>query len=143
VVQQIVAGGILFHQAVADRLGLNASDLQCLNILFQMGPVTAGDVAARTGLTTGAITRLLDRLERAGYVRREHDPRDRRRVIVHPVLERMSELAPLYEGVARAWDEVLAAYSDEQLVLILDLLGRLRPISGQEAARLRRPVQDG
>ena len=66
--------GILFHQAVADRVGLHVTDLRCLNVLAQAGPLTAGELGQRLGLgTTGAVTRMVDRLERASYVRREVD----------------------------------------------------------------------
>src|ERR1043165_7694421 len=71
------AQSILFSQAVADRLKLNSSDLECLDIVMLRGPVTAGELAQATGLTTGAITGLIDRLERAGYVRRARDAEDR------------------------------------------------------------------
>ena len=78
---------IMFHQAVADRLGLNPTDHRCVDRLLLNGPLTAGELASRTGLTTGAITAALDRLERAGFVARGDDPQNRRRVIVQPVLD--------------------------------------------------------
>src|SRR5271154_1800305 len=78
---------IMFHQSVADRLGLNVTDHKCLDFLLLHGASTAGELAQRSALTTGAITAVLDRLEKAGYVLREADPTDRRRVIVHPVHE--------------------------------------------------------
>ena len=86
--QKLVAEVVLFNQAVADRLGMNPTDLQCLNILSETGPVAAGRLAEETGLTTGAVTGVIDRLERAGYAWRERDPKDKRRVIVHPLPER-------------------------------------------------------
>ena len=86
--QKLVAEVVLFNQAVADRLGMNPADLQCLNILSETGPVAAGRLAEETGLTTGAVTGVIDRLERAGYAWRERDPKDKRRVIVHPLPER-------------------------------------------------------
>src|SRR2546430_1487431 len=93
--QRAATDGILFHQAVADRLGLHISDLRCLNILLETGSVPAGEIGERTGLTTGAVTRMVDRLERAGYVRREPDPTDRRRVIVSPGAEQMGKVGPV------------------------------------------------
>src|SRR5918997_6772224 len=71
---------VLFHSAVADRLGVSATDVKCYTILRQTGPLTAGELAERVSLTTGAITGVIDRLERAGLVRRAADPHDRRRV---------------------------------------------------------------
>ena len=64
----------MFHQAIADRLGLNVTDHKCIDLLLMKGPLTAGELAGMTGLTTGAITAVIDRLEKAGFVRREDDP---------------------------------------------------------------------
>src|ERR1700744_359744 len=71
--------GVLFSQAVASRLGIASSDLECLDIVVLRGPVTAGELATATGLTTGAITGVIDRLEQAGFVRRTRDAADRRK----------------------------------------------------------------
>ena len=135
--QRAAADGILFHQAVADRLALHVSDLRCLNILLEAGSIPAGELGERTGLTTGAVTRMVDRLERAGYVRREPDPADRRRVMVSPVAERMATIAPMYAGMAEAWAIAMSDYDDEQLALILTLFDRLHEITRKEIARLR------
>ena len=78
----------LLGQAAADRIGINATDLNCLNILSFSGHMTAGELARATGLTTASITGVVDRLEEAGFVTRERDPHDRRRVVVQIVLER-------------------------------------------------------
>ena len=135
--QRAATDGILFHQAVADRLGLHVSDLRCLNILLEAGSVPAGEIGERTGLTTGAVTRMVDRLERAGYVRREPDPTDRRRVIVSPVAEQMARIGPMYAGMAEAWATAMNDYDDEQLTVILALFDRLHEITSVEVARLR------
>src|SRR5579863_10050526 len=78
----------LMSQAAADRIGINSTDLNCLNILSFRGQMTAGELARETGLTTASITGVVDRLEEAGFVRRERDPQDRRRVVVRLVLDR-------------------------------------------------------
>jgi DNA-binding MarR family transcriptional regulator len=135
--QRAATDGILFHQAVADRLGLHISDLRCLNILLEAGPVPAGEIGERTGLTTGAVTRMVDRLEQAGYVRREPDPADRRRVIVSPMAEQMATIGPLYTGMAQAWATAMDGYDNDQLTTILTLFDRLHEISQVEIARLR------
>src|SRR5262249_43014336 len=72
--RQLSAATIMFHQAVADRLGMNVTDHKCADILERNGPMTAGELAERTGLTTGAITGVIDRLEKAGFVRRAEHP---------------------------------------------------------------------
>jgi DNA-binding MarR family transcriptional regulator len=129
--------GILFHQAVADRVGLHVTDLRCLNLLARAGPLTAGELGQQLGLgTTGAVTRMVDRLERAGYVRRQVDPRDRRRVIIQPVPEQLAAIAPYYQGMAAAWNDLLATYSDDQLALFLDLFDRLHQMSQQQLVSL-------
>jgi DNA-binding MarR family transcriptional regulator len=135
--QTSATDGILFHQAVADRVGLHVTDLRCLNLLSQAGPLTAGELGQQLGLgTTGAVTRMVDRLERAGYVRREIDPGDRRRVIIHPLPERLTAIAPHYQGMATAWNDLLGVYSDEQLALFLDLFDRMHRLSQQQLASL-------
>jgi DNA-binding MarR family transcriptional regulator len=135
--QTSATDGILFHQAVADRVGLHVTDLRCLNLLAQAGPLTAGELGQQLGLgTTGAVTRMVDRLERAGYVRREVDPGDRRRVIIHLLPERLAAIAPHYQAMATAWNDLLAAYSDEQLALFLDLFDRMHQLSQQQLASL-------
>src|ERR687897_3534396 len=75
---------IMFHQAVADELGLNITDHKCLDLIHRYGAMPAGRLAELTGLTTGAVTGIIDRLEGAGYVRRTDDPKERRRIIVEP-----------------------------------------------------------
>jgi MarR family transcriptional regulator, organic hydroperoxide resistance regulator len=139
--QTSTTDGILFHQAIADRVGLHVTDLRCLNLLAQAGPLTAGELGQQLGLgTTGAVTRMVDRLERAGYLRRQPDPGDRRRVVIQPVAERLATIAPHYQGMATAWNDLLAAYSDAQLQLFLDLFDRLHQLSQQQLASLDHPT---
>src|SRR5437763_15469371 len=90
--RQLSSATIMFHQAVADHFGLNPTDHKCMDLLFTKGPMTAGELADVTGLTTGAITGVIDRLEGDGFVRREDDPNDRRRVIVRVVPRRQQEV---------------------------------------------------
>lgn len=121
---RISAGrGVSFHQAVAHRLGINTSDLNCLNILQLAGPLTAGQLAARAGLTKGgAITAALDRMERAGLVERERDPGDRRRTIIRHTQAALDRIAPLMP--AEPWREVYAHFSDAELRTVLDYTER-------------------
>ncbi len=124
-IRTLGAGFVTFNQQVADRAGINLTDLQCLNILEMTGPVSAGRLAELLGLTTGAITGVVDRLERAGYARRQRDLSDRRRVIVQVAPDAQRRLAGHYEVHDRRTAEVLSAYSDAELALILDFFTRL------------------
>jgi DNA-binding MarR family transcriptional regulator len=128
----------LMGQAAADRIGINATDLNCLNILSFSGHMTAGELARATGLTTASITGVVDRLEQAGYVRRERDPHDRRRVVVTLVLEQaMQNVASVFLPVMRDWREMSAAYSDDELRLIVDFYARMEQVFRAHLLRLR------
>jgi DNA-binding MarR family transcriptional regulator len=136
--QKLIAEVVMFNQAVADRLGMNPTDLQCLNMLLEAGPVAAGRLAEETGLTTGAVTGVIDRLERAGYAWRERDPKDKRRVIVHPLPERArGEIGPLYASIGQTFAEMCSRYDEGELALILDFVTRSHPLNRKETARLR------
>jgi len=124
---------VSYSQLVADRLGINATDLECLDVIVAHGGVAAGDLARATGLTTGAVTGVIDRLERAGFARRAADPQDRRRVRVLPLIDTHERLAPLYAPMERFADDALAGFDEDQLVLALEFLTRLQS-AGQAAA---------
>jgi DNA-binding MarR family transcriptional regulator len=116
-------------------VGLGASDAQFLNLLGVNGPMTPGQLAAVTGLTTGSVTGVLDRLERAGYTRRERDPHDRRRVLVVPVAEGLARLAEHYTDHGRHMEAVLAQRSPEQLRVIADFLRAMTDAPGGYVTR--------
>ena len=131
--------GSIFGQSVAIRLGLSESDIDALELLIDTGAATAGKLSEVMGLTTGAVTRVIDRLEQAGYVRRTSDPADRRRVVVEVVPERVATVQSLLESLERASAEEVHRYSAEQLALIGDFLSRMADLTQTEAARLRTP----
>ena len=131
----------LLGAASAERIGINVTDLNCLNILALSGHMTAGDLARITGLTTASITGVLDRLEEAGFVRRERDPHDRRRVIVRLDAARgMHDVAPVFAPVIAAWRAVAARYTDEELRLILGFQEQLEQIMRDRLVELRRSL---
>jgi DNA-binding MarR family transcriptional regulator len=111
--------GVLYSQPVAERLGMNSTDLECFDYILR-GPVTAGRLAEVTGLTTGAITGVFDRLERVGLARRERDPEDRRKILVRVLPAVGERVAPLFEPMERTAMAVLSSYRDDQLALLLD-----------------------
>ncbi|MGW0698876.1 MarR family winged helix-turn-helix transcriptional regulator [Streptomyces sp. NPDC002867] len=136
--RRYMASYALFNQALADHLGLHPTDLQCLNLLeLEGGPVTTGRVAELTGLTTGSATRLVDRLERAGYVTRERDTHDRRRVLVACVPERMAEFGALWARLGGAWVSMIDAYADEEIALLTAHMQRTVELSATQVERLR------
>ncbi|WP_300057510.1 MarR family transcriptional regulator [uncultured Roseobacter sp.] len=97
----------------ANTVGVSRNDLRCLNMLAE-APVKPSKIAAELGLTTGSVTTLLDRLERADLARRERDPDDRRGVIVHPTPYLFETLGPIYSGVAREIERIAAEYSADE-----------------------------
>lgn len=113
------AQGVLYGQTVANVAGIANSDLECMDILYLEGRITAGRLAAITGLTTGAITGVVDRLEKAGLVRRERDEKDRRKVFIAVVPEAIAKLARFYVPMQQAMEKVCSGYSDEELHLLL------------------------
>lgn len=129
--------GSFFGQTVAIRFGLSESDVETLETLIDMGATTAGRLSELTGLTSGAITRVIDRLEQAGYVRRVPDPTDRRRVIVQVVTEKVASVQSTLNRVSNASAEEISRYTDAQLELINDFLTRMEQITKEEATTLR------
>lgn len=136
--RQFMARAVLFQEGVARSAGLRGTDLQVIGLLMESGPATPGELAARSGLTAGGtITALIDRLENAGYVRRERDSHDRRRVLVSVDEARvMAVVGPVYERIASRWNEYLTTLSEEQVELAIDLFTRAAEINRQETERL-------
>jgi DNA-binding transcriptional ArsR family regulator len=130
----------LLGQMSAERIGINATDLNCLNIVALTGHLTAGELAAQTGLTTASITAVLDRLEEGGFVRRGRDPHDRRRVMVElSAGPGLSKVGSTFGPVVNAWRAAAAGYSDDELRLLLAFQGQLEEIIRDQLARLRSP----
>src|SRR5882757_5557374 len=113
------AQGVIFGQTVANVAGISGSDLECLDFLNLEGRVTAGRLAEVTGLTTGAITGVVDRLEKAGLVRRERDEADRRKVFIVVVPEAAAKIGQFYVPMQQAMHKVWNGYSEEELRLLL------------------------
>jgi DNA-binding MarR family transcriptional regulator len=134
----------LMGQAAAERIGINATDLNCLNILSFSGHMTAGELARATGLTTASITGVIDRLEEAGYVSRERDPHDRRRVVVTLSLDQaMRNVASVFLPIMRDWRELATRYTDDELRLIVDFYARMEQVFRDHLVRLRTEDRDG
>jgi len=134
--RRVSAQSVLLSDAVADHVGLNSTDLECLDLLFLAGPSTAGQLAEHTGLTTGAMTAVIDRLERATLVRRTHDSTDRRRVLVEVLPQALERIQPLYDPLAAAMVRLHRGYSARELSIIVDYLSRAADISADHVAWL-------
>lgn len=130
-VLRFIAGVVLHNHAVAQRLGLGSSDSQFLNLLDLHGPLTPGRLAELTGLTTGTVTGVIDRLERGGFVRRVRDAEDRRKVLVTPVAEAMAGLAEHYREHGEHLDAVLRRRDADQLRVIADFLADVNGSEGR------------
>lgn len=125
-----------YDQAVADALGLNRTDMRCLDVIDREGPVPAGRLADAAGLTSGAITSALDRLERAGYARRVRDAHDRRRVLVELTDEARRRAQGFYTDHAALSELLYARYTREQLHMLLEFVRVGREFNERAAAEL-------
>ncbi len=124
-------------EAVAAHLGVNRTDLRCLDVLMQAGSATPGQLGARLGLTTGSVTAMLDRLARLGYLTRTADPADRRKVVVQPTPEALRKGAEIYGPLAEAGARDIAHYTETELRLLLDFLRRSRRLQQDHLVRVR------
>ncbi len=136
-IRQLTTATVIAASAIAQQVGMNSSDLQCAELLVRMGPMTAGQLAELSGLTTGAITGVVDRLERAGWAQRVADPTDRRRVIIRALPQDSPAEAGLYHPYTEAMSGLLADYNDQELGFILEFIRRLTSVTSQMASQLQ------
>jgi DNA-binding MarR family transcriptional regulator len=130
-------------QAVADLMGLNRTDARCLDIIDRIGQVSAGRLATESGLSTGAVTTVLDRLERAGFARRVADPADRRRVLAEITPEARQKAEDIQAPLASARSGALERYSEPELTLLRDFLRRARALQEEHIERVRARQGEG
>jgi len=129
--------GSFFGQTVAIRFGLSESDVEALSVLLDSGAATAGRLSELMGLTSGAVTRVIDRLEQAGYVKRVPDPADRRRVVVELIPEKMAAVQATMDQFGEKSASEMGRYSDAELAVIDDFLTRMAAVTRDEANALR------
>ncbi|SDN11320.1 DNA-binding transcriptional regulator, MarR family [Geodermatophilus siccatus] len=135
---------VLYHHAVAERLGLGPSDHKCLDLLVQHGELTGSRLAAMTGLTTGAITGVVHRLEATGFLHRRPDPTDGRRQLLRPVPDRVAEVAAVFAEDGPDLDRLTAGMTRDQVDAVLTFLSRATDELEECAVRLRaRALLDG
>ena len=135
----VSANSVMFSQVIAEKVGIHSTDNECLDFLLLNGPATAGQLSELTGLTTGAITAVIDRLEKAGYVQRARDQEDRRKVIVVPNEEKINaEIAPYAMPMGMAVAAICAELSEDELEIILKFITKANAVATEVITAVRK-----
>ncbi len=127
----------LFRNAMSEWAGLNITDMECLRLLFLKGIATPSELARQTGLTSGATTAMLDRLEKAGLIERRPNPEDRRGTLIVPAESSAERAASWFESARKAQDELVSSYSESELEIIADAFERFTKLWDQERAKIQ------
>ncbi|WP_163572378.1 MarR family transcriptional regulator [Fodinicola feengrottensis] len=135
--QRAGTNSLVFHEAVANRLGITPTDVRCLNILGA-GPRTARELAQELNLTPSAVTTVVDRLEQAGYAHRERSETDRRQVTVRVDPDRFGEVVALFGGIFRRMKALMASYAPAERALIVDYSAKVNEVLLAETAAVRK-----
>jgi DNA-binding MarR family transcriptional regulator len=130
-------GTVLFHRLVGQILGVNVTDMKCLDMMSLQGSATPSQLAAHTGLSSGATTAMVDRLERAGLVRRQPDPEDRRGTILVLTKQAMRKLPSLFASLGAAMEALVSGYSQKELAVLNDFFIKARLLWREECAKLQ------
>jgi DNA-binding MarR family transcriptional regulator len=128
----------LFRNAMSEWAGLNPTDMECLRLLFLKGVATPSELARHTGLTSGATTAMLDRLEKAGLIERRPNPDDRRGTLITPAKLAAERAASWFESARKAQDELISSYSEKELEIISDVFERFTELWKQEREKIQR-----
>jgi MarR family transcriptional regulator, organic hydroperoxide resistance regulator len=118
-VRKFTRSTLMLQHVIAENIGLHVTDAECIDFLQEMGPSTAGDLAKATRLTTGAITNVIDRLEKSGFVKRDPDPDDRRKVIVSFLPKKLTRAKSNYAALARKVQNLFSGYDAHQLKFLI------------------------
>lgn len=127
-----------FRNAMSEGLGFNVSDMECLRLLFLRGIATPSELARHTGLTSGATTAMLDRLEKVGFIERRPNPDDRRGTLITPTKSGAEKVASWFESARKAQAELISSYSEEELEIIADVFERFTKLWEQEREKIRK-----
>jgi len=127
-----------FRNAMNVWAGLNATDMECLRLLFQKGIATPSELARHTGLTSGATTAMLDRLEKAGLIERRPNPNDRRGTLIAPEKSSSEKMASWFESARNAQDKLISSYSESELEIIADVFERFAKLWDEEREKIQR-----
>jgi DNA-binding MarR family transcriptional regulator len=123
--------------AVGGHVGLGPTEIGLIDLIARTAPVTPGHLATMTRLNPATITGVLDRLEEGGWIRRERDAVDRRRVFIHPNAERAQQLGPKFGVMLKRMSDIYAGYSDKELRTLLDFMQKVRDAGGSSVNELR------
>ena len=126
------------QHAMGGRLGFNVTDMECLRLLFLKGIATPTELARHTGLTSGATTAMLDRLEKAGLIERRPNPDDRRGTLIAPVKSGAEKVASGFESARKAQEELISSYSEKEIEIISDVFERFTKIWEQERMKFQK-----
>jgi len=127
----------LFRNAISEWAGFNVTDIECLRLLFLKGVATPTELARHTGLTSGATTAMLDRLEKAGLIERHPNPDDRRGTLITPEKSASEKMAAWFESARKAQAELISSYSESELEIIADVFERFAKLWEQEREKLK------
>jgi DNA-binding MarR family transcriptional regulator len=128
----------LFRNAMDEWAGHNATDMECLRLLFQKGTATPTELAKHTGLTSGATTAMLDRLEKAGFIERRPNPNDRRGTLIAPKASASEKVASWFASAREAQDKLISSYSESELEIIADVFERFVKLWDEERKKLHK-----
>lgn len=123
-VRNLGAQSVITSRTIADRFGLHTTDLEVLDLIYLRGTISPGELMTATGLTSGSVTALIDRLVRHGYVERSVDASDRRKVAVRVRLDAIEPIKTLYAGIEKRMFALWSTYDERELEVILDFLSR-------------------
>jgi DNA-binding MarR family transcriptional regulator len=133
---------VLFRNIIANRLGVNITDIECLGLLFHKGISTPSQLSEYTGLSSGATTAMLDRLEKSGIIERRPNPEDRRGTLIVIVKEQADKLAPMFESGREAQIQLVSKYNENELQLISSFLRKFVIVMEQERNKLNKKLND-
>ncbi len=128
----------LFRNAMSEWAGLNVTDMECLRLLFQKSVATPSELARFTGLTSGATTAMLDRLEKAGLIERRPNPNDRRGTLIVPAQSSAEKAASWFTSARMAQDELISRYSESELEIIADAFERFAKLWDDERKKVQK-----
>lgn len=127
-----------FRNAMSEWAGVNATDMECLRVLFMKGTATPSELARYTGLTSGAATAMLDRLEKAGLIERHPNPDDRRGTLITPAKSTEANVASWFASARKAQDELISSYSESELEIIADVFERFAKLWDDERKKVQK-----